>query len=1120
LAGANEDRLGSDVPNGAGSPVPAATAIELDDLSRLASLVGRNGDWDLLTELTGFLARTLQFEHAFVGEILPGDPGQVRTIGYFLNGKPVEGFTYALADSPCERVIGEAYCHYPRDVQNLFPRDESLVELGIECYAGVLLRSVRGEPLGLLVLMHHEARQLARREESLIRIAAARAAGALESIRAVNAMDLRDRDRHALLDALPDLLLRVASDGTFLQCKPGRDVPMIAPPEVFLGKPMVEVLPAELAVESLKHIQRAIGTGEVQVHEYQLTFDDTVHDFEARISRSGPAEVLMVVRDTTRHREAEQQLAIVYSALEQTADTVIITDRAGVVLYVNRAFEESTGYARAEIVGRHASMLFAVDHPDAPAMAVIVQVMRAGDVYSGLFATRCKDGTILLEDKNITPLTDEAGEVIRYVGTGRDVAERRLAQANLAEQEERFRQLAENIDGVFWVFCAQERRFLYASPAYERIWRRDVATLYSERNEWLRAVHPDDRDRVRRAALSRPVDAFSEEYRLLHADGTVTWILSRAFPIRDANGNVYRLAGIAEDITERKVQGDMVARLGRILDRSSNEIYIIDGAEARILQANHGAQRNLSYSMEELATKSVFDLMPMMTHDELDAVIAPLRDGTEDLVRFETEMQRSDGSRYPAEVRVHFAPEESPPVYVAILQDISERKEIETRLNYMAYYDALTGLPNRRQLHARVREIIIEANRHGRLAAMVFIDLDRFKVINDSLGHIVGDALLKVVAQRLQDNVRTGDMVARVSGDEFIVLLANIAQVDDVTRIAGKLLTAMAEPVLLPGRRLFVTASLGIALYPRDSGDFEGLFKHADTAMYHAKQLGRNNFQFFTEAMNRRAKRQLALETELQGALARGEFVLHYQPLVNLATGRLVAIEALLRWRHPTLGLVPPVEFIPLAEEIGVIVTIGEWVLEQGCRDALRWHEAGFTDVPLGVNVSSRQFQQGKLYELVSRTLARTGLPPRLLDLELTESLLMQDPDGAVEIMGAISSLGTTFSIDDFGIGYSSLAYLRRFPVQTLKIDRSFVAEIVDNPDDAAITSTIIAMAHNLNMLVIAEGVEDDAQLEALRRLGCDAIQGFHICMPMPLPALLDFLRERERARGEPVSAP
>jgi diguanylate cyclase (GGDEF)-like protein/PAS domain S-box-containing protein len=1118
LAGANEDRLGSEVPNGAGLPDPAAQVIKPDDITRLAELVGRHGDRALLIELSAFLARTLCIDHVFFGDIRPRDPERVRTIGYFRNGAPAAEFSYALAGSPCEQVLGETYFHASGGVQAGFPKADLVAELGIQSYAGVLLRSVRGAPLGLLVLMHGGMRQLTPAEEALIRIAAARAAGALESLRSVHATDVRDRDRQALLDALPDMLLRVRKDGTFLACKPGKGLPMFAPPEVFLGRPMSAIMPADLASESLTRIERAVATGEVQVHEYQLKFDDSTRDFEARIAPSGPDEVLMVIRDTTRQQQAERQLLIVNSALEQTADTVIITDRAGIVLYVNRAFEEATGYERAEIVGRHASLLFLLDHPDAPGMAVIVNVMRAGDVYSGLFATRCKDGSVLLEDKNITPLTDESGEVIRYVGTGRDVAERRLAQANLAEQEERFRQLAENIDGVFWVFCAHERRFLYVSPAYERVWRRPVATMYSERNEWLQSVHPDDRDRVRRAALSRPVDTFSEEYRLLHADGTVTWILSRAFPIHDANGNVYRLAGIAEDITERKVQGDMVARLGRILDRSSNEIYIIDGEEARILQANHGAQRNLSYSMEELATKSVFELMPMMTHDELDAVIAPLREGTEDLVRFETEMQRSDGSRYPAEVRVHFAPEESPPVYVAILQDISERKEIETRLNYMAYYDALTGLPNRRQLNARVREIIVEANRHGRLAAMVFIDLDRFKVINDSLGHIVGDALLKVVAQRLQDNVRTGDMVARVSGDEFIVLLANIAQVDDVTRIAGKLLSALAEPVLLPGRRLFVTASLGIALYPRDSGDFEGLFKHADTAMYHAKQLGRNNFQFFTEAMNRRAKRQLALETELQGALARGEFVLHYQPQVNLATGRLLAIEALLRWRHPSLGLVPPVEFIPLAEEIGLIVSIGEWVLEQGCRDALRWHEAGFTGVPVGVNVSSRQFQQGKLYELVSRTLAKTGLPPRLLDLELTESLLMQDPDGAVEIMGAISGLGTTFSIDDFGIGYSSLAYLRRFPVQTLKIDRSFVAEIVDNPDDAAITSTIIAMAHNLNMLVIAEGVEDDAQLDALRRLGCDAIQGFQICKPMPLADLLAFLEAR--TPGEAVSAP
>jgi len=1077
--------------------------LDLPVLEKLAALVSSSGDAEVLSELTGFLANSLEVDHAFVGELRIDEPGRVHTVAYFRHGRLVENITYSLSGSPCETVLEESYCYYPSGVQALFPNDVALVELGVECYLGVLLRAARGEPLGLLVIMHHDALWFDRFAEALLRIAAARFTSELQVARVQGA---RERDRQALLDALPDMLLSIDADGIFLACKPARGVPMVAPPEAFLGRRMADVLPRDLAEAAMQHLQRAIATGEVQVHDYQLEFDGGLRDFEARIAPGDGDEALMVIRDVTKHRTAERQVMIVFSALEQTADTVVITDRNGIVLFVNRAFEALSGYARTEIVGQHAGLLFAEDSAS-PAHQATMDLLIAGNVFSGVRATRRKDGTLLVEEKNITPLTDESGAVIRYISTGRDISERLRDQARLEEQEERFRQLAENIDGVFWMFCALERRLIYVSPAYETIWRRPVSGLYESRNDWLRAVHPDDRAHVRRSVLDRPIDEpFSEEYRLLHADGSVTWVHSRAFPIRDSAGNTYRMAGIAEDITERKLQGDALARLGRILDRSSNEIYMIDGETAQILQANHGAQRNLGYSMDELLTRSVFDLMPRMTHAELEAVVAPLREGREELASFETEMQRADASRYPAEVRVHFAPEESPPLYVAILQDISERKEIESRLNYMAYYDALTGLPNRRQLNARVRDIKIEAARHGRLAATVFIDLDRFKIINDSLGHVVGDALLKVIAQRLQDNIRTGDMVARVSGDEFIVVLADIAQVDDVARIAGKLLAALAAPVSLPGRTLFVTASLGIALYPRDSSDFEELVKQADSAMYHAKQRGRNNFQFFTEEMNRRAKRQLALETELQGALARGEFSLHYQPQVDLGTGRWLGVEALLRWQHPTLGLVPPAEFVPLAEEIGQIVPIGEWALEQACRDARHWYDAGHTDVQVAVNVSSRQFQEDRLLELVGRTLAKTGLPARLLDLELTESVLMQDPDSAVEIMRSISALGATFAIDDFGIGYSSLAYLRRFPVTKLKIDRSFIAEIVDNPGDAAITSTIISMAHNLRMTVMAEGVENDSQVVALRRLGCDAIQGYQVSWPVALAVLLGMM--------------
>ena len=431
------------------------------------------------------------------------------------------------------------------------------------------------------------------------------------------------------------------------------------------------------------------------------------------------------------------------------------------------------------------------------------------------------------------------------------------------------------------------------------------------------------------------------------------------------------------------------------------------------------------------------------------------------------------------------------------VEDITDRRVAEERIQYLAYYDALTGLPNRTLLHDRLSKALAGARRQRDRVAVLFLDLDRFKHINDSLGHAVGDRLLQDVAERLKKKAREQDTVARLAGDEFLIVLTDIKDVPDAAVAAERLMDAMTEQFVVQGHPLDVSCSLGISIFPEHGTDGETLIKNADAAMYCAKDYGRDNFRFFTEDMDAQARERLTLEKSLRVALANKELLLEYQPQVDLASGRVTGFEALLRWQHPELGPVPPDKFIRIAENSGLIISIGEWVLRTACAQARRWQDEGLPAVPVAVNVSAVQFRQDGFRELIRRVLRETGLSPQHLELELTESLLLSNAELTVSILQELKTIGVRLAIDDFGTGYSSFTYLKTFPVSKLKIDRTFVRDVAVNPDDAAITTAIITMAKHLNLKVIAEGVESEAQMSFLRARQCDGIQGYYFSKPI-----------------------
>jgi diguanylate cyclase (GGDEF)-like protein/PAS domain S-box-containing protein len=584
--------------------------------------------------------------------------------------------------------------------------------------------------------------------------------------------------------------------------------------------------------------------------------------------------------------------------------------------------------------------------------------------------------------------------------------------------------------------------------------------------------------------------------------------------IADAAGAVLHVIGTGIDVTEARAAEEELRLAARVFEHAGEAIMVTD-ADNRIIKINPAFTHITGYPPGEV----------------LGQTPAKFRSGHHDAAFYQAMWQslvetgawegeiwdrRRDGGIYPKWLTINAIRDSGGAArhYVALFTDISERKRSEERIRHLAEHDALTGLPNRALLQDRLVQTLARAERvHGRLA-LLYIDLDRFKLINDSLGHPVGDALLQEVAHRLLAMVRVSDTVSRLGGDEFLVLLAEIEGAEDAARVAQKMLDVLALPCLVGGHELRITPSIGISLYPDDSTDMDVLIKNADIAMYQAKDSGRNTYQFHTGDLNTRAAERLELELGLRRALERGELLLHYQPQYELASGRLVGLEALLRWQHPKLGLIPPGRFIPIAEDSGLIVPIGEGVLHEACRQSLAWQAAGLPAVPIAINLSAVQFRKAGLETLLRDVLTATRLPPHLLELELTESIVMNQAEETVAILGRLHELGVQLSIDDFGTGYSSLAYLKRFPVQKLKVDQSFVRDVVHDANDAAIVRGIVSLAHGLGLRVIAEGVETRGQLDFLRGLGCEEAQGYWFSRPLPPAEIEPLLRAGRHDMG------
>ncbi|MBU7007658.1 EAL domain-containing protein [Phosphitispora fastidiosa] len=761
--------------------------------------------------------------------------------------------------------------------------------------------------------------------------------------------------------------------------------------------------------------------------------------------------------------------------------------------YVSPAATDITGYTPEEYYA-DPDLLFKITHADDLDVLNVLPVLTVEQGKPVIMRTFRKDGNMVWTEHHTVPFYDETGCLVGFEGIARDITRRRQAEEELRKSEWRFREILENVR-LLTVTLDKKGNITFCNDFLLEItgWRRDeiLGTSWFDtfmpeftRNQFregffkLFTEHagPDDLHKV------TIIQTKSGEQR------TVSW---NTTILRDSTEEIIGLTCFGEDISER-IQAEEVLKRYQLLFEHANDIILFFRRDGKILEANTAAVNTYGYSREQLLTMNVSDLRAEQTK----ALLAGQIDRAEQAgLLYETVHQLSDGKIMPVEVSLQGTVLEHEKVLLGIVRDITDRKRAEETINYLAYHDPLTELPNRVLFFDRLTVALANAKRNKQKLAVMFLDLDRFKLVNDIMGHAMGDQFLKKVGKQLKSCVRSNDTVARVGGDEFTILLPDISRDEDTVKVAKKIIHGLKKPWILNGYEFQITVSVGIVLYPNDGEDAETLTKNADTAMYRAKEQG-DNYQFYTPAMNLKNVQRMEIEVALRKALENEEFQIYYQPQVNISKGMIVGFEALLRWNHPLKGVILPMEFISVAEDTGLIIPIGEWVLKTACAQNKAWQDAGYPPVRISVNLSAHQFRQRNLVDMVAAILVETGLEPKWLELELTESTAMQDVEFSLVMMKKLREMGIRIAMDDFGTGYSSLGYLRKFPLTTLKIDRSFVHDVLTDLEDAAIVATIIVMAQNLKLNVIIEGVESEEQLAFFEQQECYEMQGYLFSKP------------------------
>jgi diguanylate cyclase (GGDEF)-like protein/PAS domain S-box-containing protein len=872
-----------------------------------------------------------------------------------------------------------------------------------------------------------------------------------------------------------------------------------------LGRCLDEVLPEAIArrITTDSHTCVATGTTLNTEYEFDLAIGRRYFLHSLVPLRNGTGctpHLLHIARDVTVSKRYERQLINDKQAFrtltEHTPDTIARYDRDLLRTYANPAFAHMTGFPTKDLLGKKPSHF--TNSPEILAYeATLLEVLRSGQPDEYELAWPGADGCLITSLIRIVPEQAAGGEVVSVLAVGRDITQLRRTKKKLRIREQEFRTLVENSPDVI-VRYDRECRRVYINPAYERLYGIPADEVMGTPITHRSPLPAEVATRYHKGILDilHSAQPSVAEATWTKANGEQIVQHVQAVPEFDQYGQVNSVLTIARDIsalkeTERRLeQAEAMARLGHWqLDYRLGTLQL--SAElCRMVDKPRGWSPTLN------------EALALLLPEDRGRVLERIRQAcSERSTSLALEYCIAVGEQHIhlcSHLRIEYAADGTPLQMLCTAQDISELKAYQQRMHALAFYDALTELPNRELFKGRLQEALLQAERSGRQVGVAILDLDNFKVINDTLGHGAGDELLREVARRLRGFVRSSDTVARLGGDEFALVLTQFTNTIEMNKLGRKILQAITGIYRIQGREVFVSGSLGIARSPTDADSISELLQYADSAMYHAKSQGRNNVQLYAPYLTQQTTERLALAASLRHAQDNGELTLHYQPQIDLASGRLIGAEALLRWNHPQHGQVPPDKFIPIAEETGLIVGIGEWVLEKACRCAVAWNRGDrYPPLKIAVNLSPRQFQMNDLLASIRAILQNTGCEPGWLTLEITEGLLLDNSIAVRETFEQLNAMGLSIAIDDFGTGYSALGYLSRLSIETLKIDRSFIHDIEHNRDSAELVKAIISMAHSLRLSLVAEGVEEVSQQTLLQRYGCHSAQGWLYGKPM-----------------------
>ena len=883
-----------------------------------------------------------------------------------------------------------------------------------------------------------------------------------------------------------------------------------------MGRPIVEVTPSEELAQQAQEIMSDLMAGRSWTGEFLVrrkdgtTFPAMVTDTPVRDERGELVAIIGVSTDITEFKETEQLRRSeerFRSLIQNATDIITLLDANGTVRYVSPAVERVTGYKPEEQVGINA---FDAVHPDdrQRALEISREILNRPGIHLPLeFRVPHKDGSWRYFEHTINNLLDDP-IVGGIVVNSHDVTERRWAEKALRESEEKFRLLAENAQDLICRYRFKPSPgFEYVSPSATTITGYTPEEYYADPELGYKIVLPEDRHLLDETFHQPDLPS---TIRWVRKDGRLVWTEQHNKPIYDGAGELVAIEGIARDITNRKEAEEALRSseefFRALYENAQHPIFLVD-VDLNFVDVNPYACQFYGYSREEFGRMNVSDItLPEERDDQLRNLERARQQGR--VFIHERRHRKKNGEIVTVTADAVRVIRSGKQLYVSKITDITERKRAEEQLEYQAFHDLLTGLPNRYLLLDRLGQALKRTRRTiGRKVAILFMDLDNFKAINDSLGHEVGDRLLITVTQRLEGCIRPEDTLVRFGGDEFAILLEHVGGLEDAVRVIERITEELRRPFLLDGRELFVRISIGIALGETPTKSAEDLIRDADTAMYRAKEAGAD-YKVFDPEMYLQAINRLELEHDMRRAIEAEEFIVHYQPIVDLQSGETSRVEALVRWNHPERGLLNPSDFLAVVEESGLIIPMGEQVLEKACRQAQEWQEEnpGIGPLVMSVNLSARQLMRPDLGSTVREVLQRIGFEAERLSLDITETVYIKVLEGNTGAVDELKRLGAKISIDDFGVGYSSLAYLKRLPADVLKIDKSFVKGLGEDMEDTAIVGMVIELAHMLGMAVIAEGVESKGQAVLLGDMGCDMAQGFYFAEPLPPGEASEFL--------------